>query len=130
MAEDDEDMRRTNKNKARKTHLDLPSNDDGVGAAKVHKKGASKSQLAMTILCGLAALGTLFYVNSMVFSTGKDAGSAGGSLPHKARFMEQQNRMLPPDSIYRAKVQDIHDNWQELMKYSGSVSLVVNVACE
>lgn len=133
-------MRRSNKasSKKRTTHLDLPSNDD-VGSGKIHKrKSTSKSTIAFASLCGLIALGTLFYVSNKVFSPdgnvlasiGKQATSGSNSLQHKERFMAQQNRILPPDSIYRTKVQDIHDDWQQLMKYSGSVSLVVNVACE
>lgn len=133
---EDEIMRRKGQ---RKTHLDLPSPHDD-GTAKIHKrKGTSQSNIAVTILCGLVALGTLFYVSNKVFNgdggkmvvdTGKEAVSGSGSLPHKERFMGQQNRLLPPDSIYRTKVRDIHNDWQELMKYSGSVNLVVNVACE
>jgi len=138
---EDENMRRSNKSTSTKrtTHLDLPSNDDHVGTSKIHKrKSTSKSALAGTILCGLAALGTLFYVSNTVFTpnnkmavgAGKEAVSGSDSLQHKERFMAQENRLLPPDSIYRTKVQDIHNDWQQLMKYSGSVNLIVNVACE
>ena len=144
--QDEDNMRRANKGPSSKrtTHLDLPSNEDGDvgnGSSKVHKrKGSrSKSTIAVACLCGLVALGTLFYVSNTVFSSegkvaailGKKAVSGSAEPVHnKERFMEQQNRLLPPDSIYRTKVQDIHDDWQQLMKYSGSVSLIVNVACE
>jgi len=37
---------------------------------------------------------------------------------------------LPPDSIYRTEVQDIHGDWKQLMDYSGGISLIINVACE
>jgi len=137
-----ENMRRSNKaTKKRTTHLDLPSHDDNAGSTggKTHKrKGSTKSAIAVALLCGLAALGTLFYVSNMVFNPdnkkvmggGKEAASGSNSLPHGERFVAQQNRVLPPDSIYRTKVQDIHGDMQQLMKYSGGVSLVVNVACE
>ena len=46
------------------------------------------------------------------------------------KYLPQENRLLPPDSIYRTKIEDIHGNYQQLMDYAGSVSLVVNVACE
>ena len=46
------------------------------------------------------------------------------------RFLPQQNRLLPPDSIYRTEVEDIHGNWKKLMEYSGGISLIINVACE
>lgn len=140
----DDKMRRSNKAssgtqvKKRTSHLDLPSNDDDGGSiSKIHpkRKSASKPVIAVAILCGLAAVGTLFYVSNKVFQapktmtgTGKEAVPGSNSLPE--RFMAQQNRLLPPDSIYRTKVQDIHGDWQQLMQYSGSVSLVVNVACE
>mmetsp|Transcript_41382 Transcript_41382/g.74600 ORF Transcript_41382/g.74600 Transcript_41382/m.74600 type:complete len:150 (+) Transcript_41382:33-482(+) len=137
VAPQDENMRRSNKAvKTRTTHLDLSSNDD-VGSAKPHKrKGTTKSAIAVALLCGLVALGTLFYVSDkvltpgkkMVMGTEKEVVSGSKSLPHGERFMAQQ--LLPPDSIYRTKVQDIHGDWQQLMQYSGSVSLVVNVACE
>ena len=42
----------------------------------------------------------------------------------------QPTELLPPDSIYRVGVQDIHGSWVQLEKFAGSVSLVVNVACE
>jgi hypothetical protein len=46
------------------------------------------------------------------------------------RFLPQQNRLLPPDSIYRTEAQDIHGDWKQLMEYSGGISLIINVACE
>eukprot|EP00804_Cyclotella_cryptica_P006181 CCRYP_015265-RA/>CCRYP_015265-RA protein AED:0.49 eAED:0.49 QI:0/-1/0/1/-1/1/1/0/62 len=46
------------------------------------------------------------------------------------RFLPQQNHLLPPDSIYRTTITDIHGISQQLMKYTGSIALVVNVACE
>jgi hypothetical protein len=54
------------------TNLDLmPSHDDdGVDNSKMHnnRKSASitSSSLAITIFCGLIALGTLFYVSNKV----------------------------------------------------------------
>eukprot|EP00980_Cylindrotheca_fusiformis_P029907 scaffold24027_cov132-Cylindrotheca_fusiformis.AAC.2 len=36
---------------------------------------------------------------------------------------------LPPDSIYRLSVPDMSGNLVSLEKYSGMVSLIVNVAC-
>lgn len=143
---DEAEMRRSNKAssatqaKKRTTHLDLPSHDD-VPSSKIHKrnKGPSMIAIARAILCGLAALGTLFYVSNKVFESPgenvaagsmKDPISSSHSIPQKERFLDQQNRLLPPDSIYRTKVEDIHGDWQQLMQYSGSVSLVINVACE
>lgn len=132
-------MRRANKTSGkRSTHLDLPSShDDGVDdSSKVHKrKSASKSALLIAIVCGLAAIGTLIYVSDKVFSSnvgnklvGK--GDAPNSAVKKERFLPQQNRLLPPDSIYRTKIEDIHGEYKQLMDFSGKVSLVVNVACE
>lgn len=150
-------MRRSNRvsaSKQRTTHLDLPANDDaGDAASKFHKRqGASKAAVAVAVLCGLAALGTLFYVSNKVFAGGiaaggtrdarnaaifsggtgvarKTGGAGSHSSTHGDRFMAQAPH-LPPDSIYRTTVKDIHGTAQDLMQYSGSVSLVVNVACE
>jgi hypothetical protein len=138
MAEDD--MRRSNKasgagaqgqGRKRTTHLDLPSNDD-AGISKIHKSkkaGPNLSTIAVAVLCGIAAIGTLLYFSGKVSpSSGRERTldkKGGGSQ----RFMAEQIA-LPPDSIYRTKVQDIHSDWQELNQYAGSVSLIVNVACE
>mmetsp|Transcript_17595 Transcript_17595/g.42328 ORF Transcript_17595/g.42328 Transcript_17595/m.42328 type:complete len:144 (+) Transcript_17595:128-559(+) len=122
----------------RTTHLELPANDD-VDRGKIHKcKSTSQATITLASLCGLVALCTLFYFSNTVLipdgkvsaSIGKRLTSGYNLLPQKERLVGQQNRILPPDSIYRTKVKDIHDDWQQLMKYSGSVSLVVNVACE
>lgn len=134
-------MRRANKTSAagkRSTHLDLPSShDDGIDdSSKVHKrKSTSKSALFIAIVCGLAAIGTLIYVSDKVFSTNVGSKLVGkGDVPNSAvkkeRFLPQQNRLLPPDSIYRTKIEDIHGDYKQLMDFSGKVSLVVNVACE
>lgn len=135
-----DDMRRANKAAApssppKRSHLDV---DDGSAHhnhnTKVHKhKGASKSSLLFAILCGLAAMGTLVYVSKAVFSNnGSDKVTKKSEIPqqNKERYLPQQNRLLPPDSIYRTTIEDIHGKQQQLMDYSGSVSLVVNVACE
>jgi len=138
-------MRRSRRsNKAamkRTTHLDLQSTNDDVGstASKSRKrKGTTKSEIAIALLCALVALGTLFYVSKKVLTpdikkgvgTRNKSVSGSKALPHQQRFTAQQNSLLPPDSIYRTKVQDILGDWQQLVKYSGAVSLVVNVACE
>lgn len=135
-----DDMRRANKAAApsslpKRSHLDV---DDGSAHhnhnTKVHKhKGASKSSLLFAIICGLAAMGTLVYVSKAVFSNnGSDKVTKKSEIPqqNKERYLPQQNRLLPPDSIYRTTIEDIHGKQQQLMDYSGSVSLVVNVACE
>ena len=121
----------------RTTHLDLQSHDDMGSSAKIHpkKKGTSMSALAVTVLCGLVALGTLFYVSNKVFSQGPNT-MVGTNGAHRVTsgsdLLSQANSMaqLPPDSIYRTKVMDIKGDWQELKQYSGGVSLIVNVACE
>ena len=140
LSDDITNMRRANKTAGkRSTHLDLPSShDDGVDdSSKVHKrKSASKSALFIAIVCGLAAIGTLIYVSDKVFFTNVGNKLVGkGDAPNSAavkkeRFLPQQNRLLPPDSIYRTKIEDIHGEYKQLMDFSGKVSLVVNVACE
>ena len=128
-------MRRATKisSTKRSTHLDLVD-DDGIDSSKIHKpKTKSRANLAKAIVCALAALGTLWYINYKVFNHkgGVETGKAAQvvQLPHKERILPQQHS-LPPDSIYRTRVEDINGEWKELMEYSGSASLVVNVACE
>ena len=129
-------MRRANKTPAavKRSHLDVQM---GSGAdTKIHKKkSASNSSLALALLCGAAALCTLLYVSNRVFSSTPIKSERKVFSKHmeeikKERYLPQENRLLPPDSIYRTKIEDIHGNYQQLMDYAGSVSLVVNVACE
>ena len=137
----------------RTSHLDIPSSHDDEPSDKLHKSKrarASKSKILVTALCSLAALGTLLYVAKLVNSHGAigllqlgksakiaavhnmknrhhhqhhAAKSTGGHIP------PQQN-LLPPDSIYRSTITDIHGVSQNLIQYAGSISLIVNVACE
>jgi hypothetical protein len=121
----------------------MPSNDDdaGVLGSKVHnkRKSTSMSTLAITIFCGLVALGTLFYVSNKVLSKSRskvgDINSMASNPPTYTTdtdrlLLPKQNIHLPPDSIYRTEVQDIHGDWKQLMDYSGGISLIINVACE
>ena len=125
------------------TNLDLmPSHDyDGVDNSKMHnnRKSATSmsSSLAIAIFCGLIALGTLFSVSNKVLLKSRSMGGGINTMVSDApthntveRFLPQQNRLLPPDSIYRTEVEDIHGNWTNLMEYSGGISLIINVACE
>jgi len=133
-------MRRANKTPAavKRSHLDVQMG--GVAdTSKIHKKkSASNSSLALALLCGAAALCTLLYVSNKVFSSTPIKSERKVFSKHMEeikknsndRYQQQENRLLPPDSIYRTKIEDIHGNYQQLMDYAGSVSLVVNVACE
>jgi len=146
-----ETMRRPTKASSVTKHssnLDLmPSNDDdagtgiGIVGSKVHnkRKSTSMSTLAITIFCGLVALGTLFYVSNKVLSKSRskvgDINSMASNPPTYTTdtdrlLLPKQNIHLPPDSIYRTEVQDIHGDWKQLMDYSGGISLIINVACE
>ena len=129
-------MRRANKTPAavKRSHLDIQS---GAGAdTKIHKKKSNNSSLALALLCGAAALCTLLYVSNRVFSSTpikserKVFSKHMEEIKKNNKYVPQENRLLPPDSIYRTKIEDIHGNYQQLMDYAGSVSLVVNVACE
>ena len=116
-------MRRSNKasSKKRTTHLDLPSHDDSSKVKKHKSASSNKSTVAVAVLCGIAALGTLLYVSNKASKAQPNNISGSHSLPHRKRGMEQKNSLLPPDSIYRTKIQDIHGDWQELSQYAGSV---------
>ena len=120
--------RRATKAPQRSTHLDLVDNDNGD--IKIHNKrraNNTKANIARAIFCAVAALTTLYCV-----STGKVTFKRIMSrIPNKKeQDLSHQQINLPPDSIYRTKVEDIHGEWRRLMDYAGNVSLVVNVACE
>lgn len=130
-------------------HSSLPSNVHDVERRKGHRrKRVSKATIATTVVIGLFALGTLFFVAERVRTQGQfflntgdgrvlvGVGQKDISSPHSSgptleeQFMKQRNRILPPDSIYRVNAKDIHGTMQHLMQYAGYVSLIVNVACE
>lgn len=120
--------RRATKAPQRSTHLDLVDNDNGD--IKIHNKrraNNTKANIARAIFCAVAALTTLYCV-----STGKVTFKRimSRTPSKKEQDLSQQQINLPPDSIYRTKVEDIHGEWRRLMDYAGNVSLVVNVACE
>ena len=138
--QDNDSMRRANRASSgarstqRTTHLDLSSADDVV-AGRTRKPKTSWSSVAAAVLCGLATFGTLLYASRRVFSSG--GAMTAGRVARKAvdagpratpQHLERTD--LPPDSIYRTKVRDIHGNRQDFAQFAGSVSLVVNVACE
>ena len=138
----------------RSSHLDIPSSHDDEPTNKLHKGSTYKANkakiLVTTALCGLVALATLIYAAKLV--TGNNGGGmlfnllnlksakfSGIHHKHKSHHnLEQhassaslsQQHILPPDSIYRSTMTDIHGLTQDLIQYTGSISLIVNVACE
>ena len=138
------------------SHLELSSAnaDDNEDTSKIHKKknkqGQRGSSIAIAAVCSLIAFGTLYfvakYVSSMINIGGtKSSRSTSASIHHQQRktILAENNNVdadkynhhhhtnqLPPDSIYRAKVTDIHGTLQDMHQYAGSISLIVNVACE
>lgn len=127
--------RRATKAPQRSTHLDLVDNNNGdIKIHNKHRANNSKANIARAIFCAVAALTTLYCV-----STGKvtfkrimsrTPSKKEQDLPQQQINLPPDSINLPPDSIYRTKVEDIHGEWRHLMEYSGTVSLVVNVACE
>jgi hypothetical protein len=139
------------------SHLDISSSHDDEPSNKIHKSNRrnNKSKIVITALCGLISLGTLIYVAKLVSNDGAKGllqlgkGSkiaAVHNIKHKImkhhhhdakssastnhRHALPQQNLLPPDSIYRSTVTDIHGSPQNLIQYAGSISLIVNVACE
>ncbi|KAL3779201.1 hypothetical protein ACHAWO_008107 [Cyclotella atomus] len=133
------------------SHLDISSSHDDEAGDKLHKskrRPHSKAKILVTALCGLVALGTLVYVAKLVggshlssllqFKTSHM--SAIHNMHHKTKHRHHDkpdissvdtsnaaaNILLPPDSIYRSSVTDIHGISQDLIQYAGSISLVVN----
>ena len=134
----------------RSSHLDIQSHDDET-SDKFHKSKrgrTDKSKILATALCGLAALATLLYVAKIVNShgaigllhLGKNTKIAAvrnikrhHHQHHEAKSMDEHispQHVLPPDSIYRSTITDIYGTPQNLIKYAGFISLIVNVACE
>ena len=138
----------------RQCHLDIStSNDDNELSEKLRKGKARRhsrtNQIIVAAICSLAVLGTLIYVASLVNSNvasnllqfGNSAKIAAihnmkkrKSNHHhhdaiKSNSLIQQN-LLPPDSIYRSTMTDIHGTSRNLIQYAGSIALIVNVACE
>ena len=137
------------------SHLELSSAnaDDNEITSKIHKKKNIKqryqkgSSIAIAAVCSLIAFGTLYFVAKYVSSMISTKSRSTGSIHHPQRktILAENNNVidadkynhhhhhtnqLPPDSIYRAKVTDIHGTLQDLHQYAGSISLIVNVACE
>lgn len=137
------------------SHLELSSAnaDDNENTSKIHKKknkqGQRGSSIAIAAICSLIAFGTLYFVAKYVSSMISTKSRSTASIHHqqrKAILAENKDvidessankynhhhhtNQLPPDSIYRAKVTDIHGTLQDMHQYAGSISLIVNVACE
>lgn len=141
------------------SHLDLSSaNDDDTtsttssATAKIHKKSKQKqarqngfSMLAATACC-LISLCTIYYAVIQFSYMANHHVNSSLSIHHEQKMAQQQqaddendpnnnlhhrhNLQLPPDSIYRTELTDIYNKPQSLLQYTGSISLVVNVACE
>ena len=110
---------------------------------KTHKKGKQKYQkrgstLLIAIACGVISLITLIYVAKQFSYMTKHHVNSSLSIHHDTKTAQSendrnnnhQNLHLPPDSIYRTELTDIYNKPQSLLQYAGSISLVVNVACE
>jgi len=141
----------------RSSHLDIPSSHDDEPSDKLHKskRRGNKSKIVMAVVGSLVALGTLIYVANLVANGGgasllqlgkrSHAAAAIHNIKNKMKHhqhhhheearvqtasMSQAESLLPPDSIYRSTIIDIHGVSQNLSQYAGYISLIVNVACE
>jgi len=114
------------KNNMRRTHLDLDDGTDGAPTKISHKKKPSSSvgSIICSLMFSFTVLGALYYVPQMI------KNSSVSNVARKIESVKSAAQMLPPDSIYRAGMQDLRGDWVPLEKFAGSVSLVVNVACE
>jgi hypothetical protein len=135
------------------SQLDLSSaNDDDAtnngtgGGGKIHKKSKKQQQkgssMLLAIVCGFIGLCTLYYVaNKFAYMTKHHVNSSLSihhlekkqdydKEPNNNHHHHNNNLQLPPDSIYRAQVTNIYNEPQSLLQYAGSISLIVNVACE
>lgn len=140
----------------RSSHLDIPTSHDDEPSDKLHKskRRGNKSKIIMAVVGSLVALGTLIYVAKLVANGGgasllqlgkrSHAAAAIHNIKNKMKHHQHhheadvqsasssmsQESLLPPDSIYRSTIADIHGVPQHLSQYAGYVSLIVNVACE
>ena len=130
------------------SHLDLSSANDDDTAGKIHKKSKQQprqkggSSILIAIVSGIIALGTLYYIANKFSYMTKHHVNSSLSIHHGGGEKKIENEepnndhhhhshlQLPPDSIYRTKITDIHDTPQSLLQYAGSISLIINVACE
>jgi Glutathione peroxidase len=105
--------------------------DEKGGKVKRQTKERVKSTLLFLFLFASFGLGALYVFQD---STDFDPLGAGGYLRaarvlKKAAFFRNPS-MLPPDSIYHLSVDDCNGEHVNLEQYSGSVSLIVNVASQ
>ena len=130
---------------------DLFKFNTSSGSNKIHKK--SKQQLRqkgtsilLASACCVISLCTIYYVASQFSYMTKHHVNSSLSIHHEKKMAavssqddengsnnhhhHHTNLHLPPDSIYRTELTDIHNNPQSLLQYAGSISLIVNVACE
>ena len=113
----------------RRTHLDLASGEGEKtsGPAKSNAKKSLRS-LAPALVC--AAFVLVLISRKVLAPKGEQSVSTAAAAKKSSGHHHQPTELLPPDSIYRVGVQDIQGSWVQLDKFAGSVSLVVNVACE
>ena len=114
------------------------------GSNKIHKK--SKQQLRrkgtsilLATACCVISLCTIYYAATKFSYMTKHHVNSSLSIHHEKKVAAENesnnhhhhtNLHLPPDSIYRTELTDIHNKPQSLLQYAGSISLIVNVACE
>jgi Glutathione peroxidase len=105
--------------------------DEKGGKVKRQTKERVKSTLLFLFLFASLGLGALYIFQD---STDFDPLGPGGYL-RAARVLKKtpffrNPSMLPPDSIYHLSVNDCNGDPVNLEQFSGSVSLIVNVASQ
>lgn len=116
---------------AAKAHYDSSGLDKKGGKqakAKRQSKQRAQSTILFLLIIGVTCCGALYYFQD---STDFDPFGPGGlrsrALKKTQKFYGHPS-LLPPDSIYHLSVEDCEGEKISLEQYTGSVSLVVNVA--
>jgi hypothetical protein len=124
---------------------DLFKFNTSSGSNKIQKK--SKQQLRrkgtsilLATICCVISLCTIYYVASQFSYMTKHHVNSSLSIHHEKKMAAVSNQdeenepnnhhhhtnlHLPPDSIYRTELTDIHNKPQSLLQYAGSISLIV-----
>eukprot|EP00986_Skeletonema_menzelii_P011291 scaffold5793_cov146-Skeletonema_menzelii.AAC.5 len=121
------------------------------GSKKIHKKSMKQqlhrqkgSSIILATACCVISLCTIYYVATQFSYMTKHHLNSSLSIHHEQKMAVSNNQdddnnepnnhqhqhhhnnlHLPPDSIYRTELTDIHNKPQSLLQYAGSISLIL-----
>ncbi|VEU42797.1 unnamed protein product [Pseudo-nitzschia multistriata] len=120
---------------ARKTELDSFEHDNDKGS-KMKRQKDSQTKAIFCCLAIIALLGLLakVRVNHMQrYVPRRLRKQSNHHIPGENKVgnsnTKSANDFLPPNSLYKLKVEDIHGKIVNFSSFRGMVTLIVNVAC-